>query len=89
MSYPTEETGGYTPLQLKFGTEDAKRFYLPENLALPPGAKAAKIIKELDEKLQIIRDTSRKLQTTLAEERAAKDVNISQYEPGDCRMVVW
>ena len=83
VSYPTEETGGYTQLQLKFGTEDAKRFYLPENLALPPGAKAAKIIKELDENLRVIRDISRKLQTTLAEERAAKDVNISQYEPGD------
>ena len=26
VSYPTEETGKYTPLQLKFGTLDAKRF---------------------------------------------------------------
>ena len=28
-SYPTSEAGGYTPFQLKYGTEDAQYFKLP------------------------------------------------------------
>ena len=36
-SYPTQETGGFTPLQLKYGTLDATRFILPEQLILAPG----------------------------------------------------
>ena len=83
VSYPTEETGKYTPLQLKFGTLDAKRFCLPEMLSLAPGAKAASVIKELDENLRHIRTVSRALQATLAEERAARDLTVSSYQPGD------
>ena len=83
VSYPTEETGGYTPLQLKFDTVDAKRFSLPDQLGLAPGVKAASIIKELDENLRHIKDISRELQATLAKERAAKDRDISSYQPGD------
>ena len=77
------ETGGFTPLQLKYGTLDAARFNLPEQLILPPGVRAAKLIKDLDENLQTIRAISRELQAKLTAERAAADRNISQYEPGD------
>ena len=77
VSYPTDETGKYTPLQHKPGTLDAKRSSLPEMLSLATGAKAASIFRELDENLRHIRDVSSKLQTTLAEERAARDLNIS------------
>ena len=45
-SYPTEETGGYTPLQLKYGTEDARYFSLPDQLELEPGARATRLIKQ-------------------------------------------
>ena len=82
-SYPTEETGGYTPLQLKYGTLDAARFNLPEQLLQEPGVRAAAIVKALDENLQTIRSISRKLQAELAAERAEQDKNISSYEPGD------
>ena len=82
-SYPTEETGGFTPLELKYGTLDASRFHLPDQLVLEPGVRAAAIVKALDENLQTIRDISRKLQLVLVEERAAKDKNIAAYEPGD------
>ena len=82
-SYPTQETGGFTPLQLKYGTLDATRFTLPEQLILAPGIRATKLIKDLDDNLQTIRSISRELQLKLAAERAAADKNISQYEPGD------
>ena len=29
-SFPTPETGGYTPFQLKYGTLDAAHFRLPD-----------------------------------------------------------
>ena len=82
-SYPTQDTGGFTPLQLKYGTLDATRFTLPEQLILAPGIRATKLIKDLDDNLQTIRSISRELQLKLAAERAAADKNISQYEPGD------
>ena len=82
-SYPTEETGGYTPLELKYGTLDASYFALPEQLSLEPGVRATAIIKKLDENLRIIRTASLQLQQELATERAAQSKNISKYEPRD------
>ena len=82
-SYPTEETGGYTPLQLKYGTEDARYFSLPDQLELEPGARATRLIKQLDDNLQLIRTLSHDLQAELAQERAKRDEHISTYEPND------
>ena len=82
-SYPTEETGGYTSLELKYGKLDASRFQLPDHLILEPGVKAASVIKALDDNLQLIRQLSHDLQVELAAERAANDKNVSRYEPGD------
>ena len=82
-SYPTAETGGYTPLELKYGTEDARYFTLPDQLNLEPGVRASRLIKQLDENLQIVRKLSLDLQTKLAQERADADENISKYEAGD------
>ena len=76
-SYPAEETGGYTPLQLKYGTEDAHYFSLPDQLELEPGARATRLIKQLDDNLQLIRTLSHGLQTKLAQERAKRDKHIS------------
>ena len=72
-SYPTAETGGYTPLQLMYGTEDARYFNLPEDLSLEPGVRASRLVKQLDDNLQLIRKLSRELQSKLVAERAAKD----------------
>ena len=81
--FPTEETGGYTPHQLKYGTLDATHFRLPNLQNLEPGAKAHELIRSLDRNLQHIRNLSLKFQKQLAEERKAKDSYISSYEPGD------
>jgi hypothetical protein len=52
-SFPTTETGGWTPFQLKYGTQDAEYFRLPDNME--PGAKCHAFIKKLDENLRIVR----------------------------------
>ena len=82
-SYPTAETGGYTPLQLKYGTEDARYFELPDHFNLEPGVLASRLVKQLDNNLQLVRKLSLELQTKIAPERAASNQNISTYEPGD------
>ena len=86
-SYPTEETGGFTPYQLKYGTVDAEYFFLPSQLKLPPGVRAHLLVKSLDENLQYIRSLSLEFQRKLAEERRKKDSYISSYEPGD--LILW
>jgi hypothetical protein len=48
-NYPTRETGKITPRQLKYGTEDAAFFKLPE--ASPP-VRSAELLKQLDENLK-------------------------------------
>ena len=82
-NHPTEETGGYTPFELKYGTLDATYFRLPSTLKLAPGERAHALIKELNDNLQHIRSKSLEFQRKLAEERKAKDKNVSQYEAGD------
>ena len=84
-SYPTTETGGFTPFQLKYGTQDAAYFRLPEGLA--PGAQAAELLKRLDANIAAVRETSTKLQADIAAERAAADGPTPKYEPGD--LVLW
>lgn len=83
QSYPTVETGGYTPRELKYGTEDARRFLLPEVLATPKGEIAHQLLLELDKNLQVIRDKSRQLQEDLRVERKRHDESVLKYVPGD------
>ena len=80
QSYPTLETGGYTP-QLKYGTEDARQFILLETLRLPNGEIATQLIQELDGNLKHIRSISKRLQAKLAEERCGMEA--PQYQQGD------
>ena len=84
-SFPTEETGGYTPFELKYGREDAQYFKLPDNLE--PGARAVELLKRLETNIQAARAVSTKLQAELAEERAAGDGIVPTYSPGD--LVLW
>ena len=77
----TSETGGYTPFQLKYGTQDAEYFRMPENLE--PGARSHEILTRLDRDLQTIRQISLEKQALIVEERKAKDPIPLQYELGD------
>ena len=83
-SYPTSETGGYTPFQLKYGTDDAVYFQFPTN-HMPEDAST--ILRELDENLRVVRSRSLQLQQELKLERQKKDVAISKYCAGD--LVLW
>lgn len=84
-SFPTAETGGFTPFELKYGREDAKWFKLPDKLE--PGVQAAELLKRLETNIQAARTVSTKLQEEIAQERAAADGSIPHLEPGD--LVLW
>ena len=84
-SFPTSETGGYTPFELKYGREDAKWFRLPDKLE--PGARAAELLKRLEANIQAARTVSTKLQEEITRERAASDGSTPRFEPGD--LVLW
>ena len=84
-SFPTSETGGYTPFQLKYGTRDAQYFKLPAELT--PGDRVPALIRALDENIQVVRDASLKVQQQLAAERSADDTPHTAYEPGD--LILW
>jgi len=77
----TKETGGYTPFQLKYGTQDAEYFRLPDNLE--PGARFHEILSRLDRDLRTIREISREKQALIVQERKAKDPTPLNYELGD------
>ena len=84
-SYPTTETGGFTPFQLKYGTLDATYFKLPDGLT--PGEEVPRLVRALDNNLQMVRDISHKLQQKLASERRVLDPPHQTYEPGD--LLLW
>jgi hypothetical protein len=80
-SHPTSETGGYTPFQMKYGTQDAEYFRLPETLE--PGKISGEILTRLNEDIRIIREKSKLLQDEIVLERKKKDNASQTYEPGD------
>ena len=84
-SRTTPETGGFTPFQLKYGTQDAEYFRLP--LDIHPGAEASETLRRFDRDLEIIRELSRVAQNELVEKRRAKDAPPAHYEHGD--FVLW
>ena len=77
----TNETGGYTPFQLKYGTQDAEYFRLPDSLE--PGARSHEILTRLDRDLRHVREISREKQALIVQERKAKDPTPLNYELGD------
>ena len=84
-SHNTLETGGLTPFQLKYGTQDAEFFRLPADLE--PGARSHEILRRLDKDLQTIREISLDLQTRIVEDRKKNDSPAAHYEVGD--FVLW
>ena len=91
-SFPTSETGGLTPFELKYGSADYPYYRLPPELAdLPVGAAPEfaphPLLLELNRNIGIIRTLSLKLQEELVAERAAANGPLPQYDPGD--LVLW
>lgn len=84
-SFPTSETGGLTPFQLKYGTLDAEYFRLPETL--DAGEAAGSLLRALDENLQLIRGLSFQFQQDIVQKRSATTLPVMQYVPGD--LVLW
>jgi hypothetical protein len=84
-SHETPETGGYTPFQLKYGTQDAEYFRLPANLS--PGARAGEMLRRLDRDLEIIREISIEKQAEIVQERKKNDKPHTTYAVGD--YVLW
>ena len=77
-SYPARETGGLTPFQLKYGTEDAQYFVFPSNLE--PGERAAEILRKLDANITAVREASARFQAELVEERMLVGIIVSVTE---------
>ena len=80
-SYPTSETGGLSPFQLKYGSQDAAYFDLP--YWMDSDAKSIEFLKRLDKNLSVIREISQKEQDKMARERTEGNKSIPQYFPGD------
>ena len=79
------ETGGLTPFQLKYGTQDADFFKLPKN-ALPEDCPA-KMLKQLDMDLKNLRQTSLNFQKKLIRQRGAEKQITIPYQPND--LILW
>ena len=84
-SYPTSETGGYTPFELKYGSEDARYFRLPDELSLEldPGLRNVALLRELDSNLKAVRAISLKLQGEIVAARRGANDKMPTYNPGD------
>jgi hypothetical protein len=83
-SFPTTETGGYTPFQLKYGTEDAAYFRVPSD---SPHGDAPKLLRRLDANLKTVRALSLEFQEQLILERARRNIPLVTYQPGD--LILW
>jgi hypothetical protein len=81
----TNETGGFTPFQLKYGTQDANFFKVPNDVL--PEHCSAEILKLLDQDLKTLRDTSLKFQKQLATQRTKVDHPVVHYQAGD--LILW
>ena len=84
-STPSSETGGFTPFQLKYGSEDASFFKLPAELK-PGDNQFSEFIRQLDKNIQTIRRVSSKFQDEIKEKRSTK-YPVPSYVTGD--FVLW
>ena len=81
----TQETGGFTPFELKYGSKDAQHFRLPADISA--GAKATAMIKQLDKDLMVLRTRSKELQSELVNKRKRNDKPHTTYAEGD--LILW
>jgi len=74
----------HSALELKFGTEDAKYFKLPDELS--PGSISNEWLKSLNENLRVIRDINVQFQEELIKEQLKDNPEpdkINKYQKGD------
>ena len=83
MMYPSSETGGYTPCELKYGSADARYFRLPDDGKLTKAQRAHKFIKQLDDDIARIRQLSHDEQMKIVADRRKKDGAIPRFVEGD------
>ena len=84
-SFPTSETGGLTPFQLKYGTQDAEYFKLPDTLNT--ASTCHEILRRLDDNLKIVREISFRTQTDISTQRLKATGQPAHYEEGD--LILW
>ena len=82
-SFPTSETGGFTPFELKYGTDDAKHFHLPNTDHSSNTKRYHNLIQSLNEDIKSVRSASLKAQLQIAEDRRKSDGTVPQYMIGD------
>ena len=83
QNFPTHETGGYTPNELRFGTRDAAHFRLPDTKPLSHQAKLDLVVHDLNDLLTTVRDISFDYQKKLAALRRRKDGFTPRSSTGD------
>ena len=83
--YPSSETGGLTPFQLKYGSQDAGWFRMPKGME--PGARCHHMFKALNEDIRLVRELSQAVQNEIVKERAEESKLVPVYECGD--LVLW
>jgi hypothetical protein len=82
---PNSELGGLSPAELKFGTDDYKRFQLP--LPLTPGNNYAELINQLNTNLSIVRSITDNYQLQLRSQRTHTNNAQNTFQPGD--FILW
>ena len=82
-SFPTRETGRYTPFELKYGTEDSKYFNLPNIKYSLSKENYHEYIISLNKNIQAVRAASLKAQMAIAEDRRKQDEIVHTCAPGD------
>ena len=80
-NFPSSETGGYSPNQLKYGTLQAQKMFLPTHVGTPE-VPWSKFIDIVDADLRTVRELSEKFQLELAAARR-KDKPFTQLVEGD------
>lgn len=86
-SLPNSEIGGYSPIELKFGTAHKNYFKLPTTL--PPGHSYSAFVSSLNDDLSTIRSITNQYQLELRHNRQkAHPISFQNcYQPGD--LVLW
>jgi len=84
-SFPTSETGGFSPFELKYGSLDSPYFQLPKEL--DSESKSHVLLEKLNENIKIIRGKSLELQAKLVAERRKIAGVVPKYVSGD--LVLW
>ena len=86
LTTPNEELGGYSPMELKFGTLAFQYFELPTSI--PPGGQGyTHFVQCLNENLRVIRSLTSQFQLEVREYKQRLNENQNVFQPGD--LILW